>query len=81
MKVSAVAETLHLVFLLCQPWPKHSFYRFHAFGRGRNSVFAVFYSSAAAESRFSPFSRFQPRPTSVYAATVHKIGVNLRRNH
>ena len=59
-----MAETQFLLFFIFRPWPKHSFYHFHAFGRGRKLVFAVFYSSAMAESHFSPFSRFRPRPTS-----------------
>ena len=32
------------------------------FGRGRNAVFAVFSSSAVAETRFSLFSVFRPWP-------------------
>lgn len=59
-----MAEMQFLLFFIFRPWPKHSFYHFHAFGHGRKHVFAVFYSSAMAESHFSPFSRFRPRPTS-----------------
>ncbi len=31
---------------------------FFSFGRGRNALFAVFYSSAVAESRFSAIFKF-----------------------
>ena len=35
---------------------------FFAFGRARNAVFSVFYSSGTPESRFSPFFRFRSCP-------------------
>ena len=37
-----MAEMQFLLFFIFRPWPKHSFYHFHAFGRGRKHVFAVF---------------------------------------
>ena len=43
-------------FSTLRPWPKADFQRFSIFSHGGNAVFAVFYSSAAAESRFSAFS-------------------------
>ena len=64
--LSAAAESQLSPFLVRRPWPKHSIFHFAAFGRGRNSVFAVFYSSAMAENRFSSFSRFRPWPTNVF---------------
>ena len=36
------------------------------FGHGRNSVFAVFYLSAVAETQFSPFFIFRPWPKRVF---------------
>ena len=45
-----------MLFFTLRPRPKVYFRRFSSFSRGGNAVFAVFYSSAAAESRFSPFS-------------------------
>lgn len=54
-------------FFVLRPWPKRIFLHFPAFGRGRNAVFAVFYSSAVAESHFPPFSRFRPRPKSNFS--------------
>ena len=47
---SAMAESQLLPFFIRRPWPKCIFSHFVAFGRGRNSVFAVFHSSAVAES-------------------------------
>ena len=64
--VSAAAESQLSPFLVRRPWPKHSIFHFAAFGRGRNSVFAVFYSSAMAENRFPSFSRFRPCPTNAF---------------
>ena len=64
--LSGAAESQLSPFLVRRPWPKHSIFHFAAFGRGRNSVFAVFYSSAMAENRFSSFSRFRPWPTNVF---------------
>ena len=54
---SAMAESQLLPFFIRRPWPKCIFSHFVAFGRGRNAVFAVFHSSAVAESRFSAFRR------------------------
>ena len=64
--VSAAAESQLSPFLVRRPWPKHTIFHFAAFGRGRNSVFAVFYSSAMAENRFPSFSRFRPCPTNAF---------------
>ena len=70
-----------------RPWPKLCFCRFLFFGHGRNTVFIIFqlsataetlfllffYSSALAESHFSPFSRFRPRPKSDNSTEHYKI--------
>ena len=61
-------------FFIRRPWPKCIFSHFVAFGRGRNAVFAVFHSSAVAESRFSSFSAFRRPPTSVFSQFLHFVG-------
>ena len=62
----AAAEMLFLLFSTLRPWPKVDFRRFFSFGRGGNTVFTVFYSSAVAESRFSVFFHFHPRMTGIF---------------
>ena len=63
---SAMAESQLLPFFIRRPWPKCIFSHFVAFGRGRNAVFAVFHSSAVAESQFSAFSAFRRPPTDCF---------------
>ena len=62
----AMAESQLLPFFIRRPWPKCIFSHFVAFGRGRNAVFAVFHSSAVAESQFSAFSAFCRPPTDYF---------------
>ena len=66
--VSVTAEMLLLLFSTLWPWPKRSFLRFSFFGRGRNAVFVVFYSSATAESRFSPFFSISSTADELFSA-------------
>ena len=48
--ISAVAETLILLFFAFRPWTKRRFCRFLHFVRGRNVDFADFCISAVAET-------------------------------
>ena len=64
--LSAVGETLLLLFSIFRPWPKRCFCCFLSFGRGRNVAFAVFYLSAVAETLFSLFFIFRPWPKCVF---------------
>ena len=38
-----------------------------------NDILAIFYSPTVTKSRFSPFSRFRPRPTSENSTEHYKI--------
>ena len=65
------------VFSVLRPWPKLSFRCFLSFGRGRNVIFAVFYLSAVAETRFLSFSFFRPWPKlSFYCFLPFRRGGN-----
>ena len=64
--LSAMAESQFSTFFVRRPRPKLRIYLFLIFRRGGNEIFAVFYSSAAAESLFSAFSRFQPWMTNYF---------------
>ena len=59
-----MAESQFSSFFVRRPRPKHSFYCFPLVGHGRKPIFNIFRSSAAAESQFSAFSRFQPWMTN-----------------
>ena len=73
-RVSAMAETLLLPFFVRPPWRKRSFSHFLLFSRGGNDIFAVFYSSAMAESRFSAFSHFHPWMTDGFLCFSRFVG-------
>ena len=48
--------------MMLRPWPKCCFCYFEGFGPGRNTVFAVFCSSAMAETLFLSFFARRPWP-------------------
>ena len=62
-----MAETQNLSVFDFPLRPKHCFSHFLLFSHGGNEIFAVFYSSAAAESQFSAFFRFQPWMTNDFS--------------
>jgi len=62
-----MAETQNLSVFDFPLRRKRCFSHFLLFSHGGNEIFAVFYSSAAAESQFSAFSRFQPWMTNDFS--------------
>ena len=72
-----MAESQFSSFFVRRPRPKRIFCHFLHFGRGRNTVSAVFHSSAMAESQFSTFFVRRPRrKLRIYLFLIFRRGRN-----